>query len=62
MKGRIERCQDLIRKSLTVEYVNTIRLGDHVTYISDLRRRQAVWRITRSREEILRELTGTRGA
>lgn len=36
MNGRIERCQDLIRKSLTVEYVNTIRLGDHVTYISDL--------------------------
>ena len=62
MKGRIERCQDLIRKSLTVEYVNTIRLGDHVTYISDLRRRQAVWRITRSREEILGELTGPRGA
>ena len=62
MNGRIERCPDLIGKSLTVEYVDTIRLGDHITYISDLRRQQAGWRITRSLEDILRELSGSRGA
>jgi CDP-paratose 2-epimerase len=56
----IERCQDLTGKTLTVEYVETSRLGDHITYISDLRRLRADyphWEITRSLDDIFRELT-----
>jgi CDP-paratose 2-epimerase len=57
----IERCQDLVGKSLTVEYVEASRLGDHISYISDLRRLRADypgWQITRSLDEIFRELAG----
>ena len=57
----IERCEDLFGRSLTVEYVETNRLGDHITYISDLRKFRADypgWRITRSLDDIFRELTG----
>jgi CDP-paratose 2-epimerase len=57
----IERCQDLVGKSLTVEYVEASRLGDHITYISDLRRLRADypgWQITRSLDDIFRELAG----
>jgi CDP-paratose 2-epimerase len=56
----IERCQDLTGKTLTVEYVESSRLGDHITYISDLRRLRAdypYWEITRSLDDIFRELT-----
>jgi len=56
----IERCQDLTGKTLTVEYVETSRLGDHITYISDMRRRRADYphlEITRSLDDIFRELT-----
>jgi CDP-paratose 2-epimerase len=56
----IERCQDLTGKKLAVEYVETSRLGDHITYISDLRRLRADyprWEITRSLDDIFRELT-----
>jgi CDP-paratose 2-epimerase len=61
----IERCQDLVGKSLTVEYVETSRVGDHITYISDLRRFRAdypEWQVTRSLDDIFRELAGARGA
>ena len=54
----IERCQDLVGKSLTVEYVEASRLGDHISYISDLRRLRADypgWQITRSLDDIFRE-------
>ena len=57
----IERCEDLFGRSLTVEYVETNRLGDHITYISDLRKFRADypgWQITRSLDDIFRELTG----
>jgi CDP-paratose 2-epimerase len=57
----IERCQDLVGKSVAVEYVETNRVGDHITYISDLRRLRADypdWQITRSLDDIFRELTG----
>jgi CDP-paratose 2-epimerase len=59
----IERCRELTGKRLTVEYVETSRLGDHITYISDLRRLRADyprWDITRSLDDIFRELTSTR--
>ncbi len=57
----IEHCQDLIGKRLTVEYVEASRVGDHIAYISDLRRLRADypdWRITRSLDDIFRELAG----
>ena len=56
----IERCQGLTGKVLAVEYVETSRLGDHITYISGLRRLRAdypQWKITRSLDDIFRELT-----
>ena len=56
----IERCQDLTGKKLAIEYVDTNRIGDHITYISDLRHLRADyphWEITRSLEDILRELS-----
>jgi CDP-paratose 2-epimerase len=56
----IERCRDLTGKTLTVEYVETSRLGDHIIYISDLRRLRADyphWEIARSLDDIFRELT-----
>jgi CDP-paratose 2-epimerase len=57
----IDRCQDLLASPLTVEYVETNRLGDHITYITDLRKFRADypgWHITRSLDDIFRELTG----
>ena len=56
----IERCQDLTGKTLTVEYVEASRLGDHITYISDLHRLRGDyphWEITRSLDDIFWELT-----
>ena len=43
----------------TTEYVDENRVGDHICYISDLRRLQgrlSRWQITRSLDDILREL------
>lgn len=57
----IARFEDLIGRSLAVEYRDTARVGDHICYMSDLRRLQAdypSWEITRSLEDILRELAG----
>jgi CDP-paratose 2-epimerase len=57
----IERGQDLLGRRLTVEYVETSRVGDHITYISDLRKWRADypgWHITRSLDDIFRELAG----
>jgi CDP-paratose 2-epimerase len=56
----IARLQDLTGMTLSAEYVETSRLGDHITYISDLRRLWAdypPWEITRSLDDIFRELT-----
>jgi CDP-paratose 2-epimerase len=55
----IERFQELIGKRLDVQYVDQNRVGDHVCYISDLRRLRADypgWQMTRSLDDILREL------
>lgn len=51
--------EELLGKKLKVEYVETNRVGDHICYISDLRRLRAdysQWEITRSLDEIFREL------
>jgi CDP-paratose 2-epimerase len=55
----VARFEELIGKTLAVEYVDQNRIGDHICYISDLRRLRAdfpSWHITRSLNDILREL------
>jgi CDP-paratose 2-epimerase len=55
----ITRFEALIGKKLAVEYVDTNRVGDHICYISDLRRLRADypdWDLTRSIDDIFREL------
>ena len=55
----IETLEDLIGKPLTVEYVEDPRRGDHICYISNLRRFRAdypTWQITRSLDSIFAEL------
>jgi CDP-paratose 2-epimerase len=57
----IARFEDIIGKKLKVEYVDQNRSGDHICYISDLRRLQADypgWTVSRSLEDILREIAG----
>ncbi|MCW5891461.1 MAG: NAD-dependent epimerase/dehydratase family protein [bacterium] len=58
MREAIARFEDLYGRKLAVEYVDQNRVGDHVCYISDLRRLQADypgWGITRSLDDIVRE-------
>lgn len=55
----IERLEDLTGTTLVVEYVDEPRRGDHVCYISDVRRLRAdypSWSVTVTLDEILREL------
>jgi CDP-paratose 2-epimerase len=55
----IARFEELIGRTLAVEYVDTNRVGDHICYISDLRRLRADypgWDLSRSLDDILREL------
>lgn len=59
MLEAIARFESLIGERLAVEYVETPRRGDHICYISDLRRLEADypgWRITRSIDHIFGEL------
>jgi len=59
MLEAIARFESLIGERLAVEYVETPRRGDHICYISDLRRLEAdypQWRITRSLDQIFDEL------
>ncbi|MBV9609566.1 MAG: NAD-dependent epimerase/dehydratase family protein [Acidobacteria bacterium] len=54
----ISRMEDLTGKRVRTEYVESNRVGDHICYISDLRRLQQdypQWRIEISLEEILRQ-------
>lgn len=54
------RLEALIGRRLEVEYIDQNRVGDHICYISDLRRLMSDypdWRITRSLDHILQELT-----
>jgi CDP-paratose 2-epimerase len=57
----IARFETLVGKRLDTEYVETARRGDHICYITDLRRFQADyprWRVTRSLDHIFDELSG----
>ena len=59
----IARFEDILGKKLQVEYVDQNRAGDHICYISDLRRLRADypgWDVTRSLDDILREIAGRR--
>ena len=55
----VARFEELIGKKLPLQYIDQNRVGDHICYISDLRRLQADhpgWELTRSLDDILREL------
>jgi len=55
----IARLEEMAGRRLVTEYVDKARVGDHICYISDLRRLRADypgWSITRSLDDILREL------
>jgi CDP-paratose 2-epimerase len=57
----VARFEELIGKHLRVEYVEQHRVGDHICYISDLRRLKEAyprWEITRSLDDIFGELAG----
>ncbi len=57
----IARFEELIGKKLRVEYVEQPRVGDHICYISDLGRLRADypgWEVTRSLDDIFREIAG----
>ena len=59
----IARYEDIMGRTLVVEYVDQNRAGDHICYISDLRRLRAdypQWTVTRSLDTILLELAGHR--
>ena len=59
MLEAIARFEELVGQRLNVEYVDAARRGDHICYISDLRRLEADypgWRITRSIDHIFGEL------
>ena len=56
----IAHFDELIDRKMNVEYVDQNRVGDHICYISDLRRIRAdypEWNITRALDEIFRELS-----
>jgi CDP-paratose 2-epimerase len=65
MLEAIARFEELIGRPLTVEYVEQNRVGDHLCYISDLRRLKADfpgWELTRSLDDIVRELAAAPAA
>ena len=58
----IARFEVLMGRRLNVEYIETPRRGDHICYISDLRRLEGDyprWRITRSIGQIFEELAAS---
>ena len=61
----VARFEELIGKKLAYEYIDQNRVGDHICYISDLRRLKADypgWGLTRSLDDILRELAAPPGS
>lgn len=59
VREAIARLEDLIGRKLDVTYMDQNRVGDHICYISDLRRIRAdypEWSIAHSLDDILREL------
>ncbi len=64
MLEAIAYLEDLIGNKLNVQYIEKNRVGDHICYISDLRRIKAdypQWSITRSLENIFQELAQVQG-
>jgi CDP-paratose 2-epimerase len=60
MLEAIARFEQLIGKKLKREYVQQARRGDHICYISNLRRFKSDypnWELTRSLDSIFKELT-----
>jgi CDP-paratose 2-epimerase len=60
----ISSLEKLTGKHLSVEYREQHRAGDHICYISDLRRITSdypSWRVTRNLDSILEELAGLQG-
>jgi CDP-paratose 2-epimerase len=58
----IERFEELFGRKLSTEYVDEPRRGDHICYISDLRRLCSdlpEWEVTISLDEILRQIAET---
>jgi CDP-paratose 2-epimerase len=58
----IARLEELTSRKLDVEYVDVARRGDHICYISDLRRLKADypgWEVTVPLEEIFADLAGS---
>jgi len=58
----IARFEELIGRPLKVDYVDANRVGDHICYISDLRRLHTDyprWEIARSLDDIFRELAAS---
>jgi CDP-paratose 2-epimerase len=63
MLEAIARLEELTGKTLEREYVDEARVGDHIVYISDLRRLRAdypTWDLTVSLDDILEDLAGVR--
>ena len=61
MLEAIERCQDLTGRDLQWSYDEANRAGDHIWWISDIRRFQAHypgWSMRYDLEAILREIVG----
>jgi CDP-paratose 2-epimerase len=61
----VARFEELIGKKLAYEYIDQNRVGDHICYISDLRRLKADypgWGLTRSLDDILQELAAPPGS
>lgn len=55
----IARFENLLHKKLKTEYVETPRRGDHICYITNLKRLESdfpSWEITRSTDDIFKEL------
>jgi CDP-paratose 2-epimerase len=59
LQEAVSTFEELVEKTLQMEYVDAARVGDHICYISDLRRLKADypgWEITRPLTSILTEL------
>jgi CDP-paratose 2-epimerase len=59
----IARFEEILGRRLEVRYVDQNRVGDHICYITDLRRFRAdypEWMVTRSLDAILQDIAGER--
>lgn len=57
----IEKIEKLIGKKIKTEYVDTPRVGDHICYISDMRKfcsKYPKWKVTKSIDDILLDIAG----